>query len=229
MTGAERLPDLVLAPDLAQTRRALQPVLDLATSIAAGSIRGAAGAGLSLIEEGARWSVASTNPLVELADEQQYELGEGPCLTSWADGVLLRVDDLEQESRWSAWTTAARGLHLRSVLSTPVRGTTRTLGAMKVYSEQPRVFDRFAEDLLLGLADQAGILVENLQTLTAAEQSSEAIMAALQTRQQIAAAQGMMMERFHLSPEQAFLRLSTDAQRKGHTLADEAADLISGA
>jgi GAF domain-containing protein len=222
------MPDLILAADLARTRRALQPVLDLATSIAATSIPAAAGAGISLIEEGVRVSTASTNALVSLADERQYELGEGPCLTSWADSVLVRIDDLDRDERWPRWAEAARALHLRSVLSTPVVGTARNLGAIKVYSEKPAAFGRAAEDLLLRLADQAAILLENLQSLTAAEQSSTAVMAALEVRQQVALAQGVLVGRHGLTPEQAFLRLSEDAARHDRTVAEEAADLVSG-
>jgi GAF domain-containing protein len=222
------MPDLVLAPDLAQTRRALQPVLDLATSIAATSVRGAAGAGISLIEDSARVSTASTNALVSLADERQYELGEGPCLTSWADSVLVRIDDLDRDGRWPRWAEAARALHLRSVLSTPVTGTVRNLGAIKVYSERPNAFDRAAEDLLLKLADQAAILLENLESLTAAEQSSTVVMAALEVRQQVALAQGVLMGRHDLTQEQAFLRLAEDAARHQRTVAEESAHLVSG-
>jgi GAF domain-containing protein len=222
------MPDLVLAPDLARTRRALQPVLDLATTIAATSIPAATGAGISLIEEGVRVSTASTNALVSLADERQYELGEGPCLTSWADSVLIRIDDLNRDERWPRWAEAARALHLRSVLSTPVIGTVRNLGAIKIYSEQPTAFDRAAEDLLLRLADQSAILLENLQSLSAAEQSSTAVMAALEVRQQVALAQGVLMGRHGLTQEQSFLRLSEDATRHKQTVAEEAAALVSG-
>ena len=228
MTPPAPLPDLVLAPDLAATRRALQPVLDLATALAASAIPGAAGAGISLIEDNVPVSTASTNALVTLADERQYELREGPCLTSWASSVLVRIDDLEHDDRWPQWAQAARRLHLRSVLSTPVRGTGRNLGAIKVYSERPAAFDRAAEDLLLRLADQAGILLENLQTLTAVERSSASVMAALATRQQIALAQGVLMGRHRLTAEQAFLLLVEDAAAHGRTVAEEAADLVSG-
>ena len=220
---------LLLAPDLVKTRKSLQPVLDLTTSIAATTIRSATGAGISLMDEdGTKTSMASTNPLVSLADDRQYELSEGPCITSWASGVVNRIDDLDEDRRWPHWAEAARALHLRSVLSTPVVGATRNLGAMKVYSDQPHAFDRAAEDLLLQLAQQAGLLVENLQALSAAEQSSELVKAALQARQLIATAQGMLIERHQLSREAAFTRLASDARRNHRTAAEEAAALLSG-
>jgi len=222
------VPDLVLAPDLARVRQALQPVLALATSIAASAIGAATGAGISLIQDSSRTSTASTNALVELADERQYELGEGPCLTSWRDSVLIRMDDLEHETRFPAWTAAARALHLRSVLSTPLRGVHRNLGAIKVYSEQPYAFGRADEDLLLRLAEQASLLLENLEVLAEAEQTSAAVTAALQVRQQVALAQGILVERHGVTPEQAFLQLAEEAARRGRSAAEQAAELIAG-
>jgi GAF domain-containing protein len=224
---ADPLPDLVLAPDLAGVRQSLQPVLALATSIAASSIAAATGAGISLIEEGSRTSTASTNALVELADERQYELDEGPCLTSWRDGILIRMDDLEHETRFPAWTAAARELHLRSVLSTPLKGTNRNLGAIKVYSERPHAFGRTEEDLLLRLAEQASLLLENLEVLVEVEQTSLVVTAALQVRQQVALAQGILVGRQGVTPEHAFLELAEEAARRGRTLAQHAVDVIA--
>jgi GAF domain-containing protein len=228
VTGAGPVPDLVLAPDLAGVRRSLQPVLALATSIAASSIAAATGAGISVIEDGSRTSTASTNALVELADERQYELGEGPCLTSWRDSVLIRMDDLAHETRFPTWTAAALELHLRSVMSTPLRGPHRNLGAIKVYSERPHAFDRAAEDLLLRLAEQASLLLENIEALAEVEHTSLAVTAALQVRQQVAIAQGILVERHGITPEQAFLQLAEEADRRGQTVAGQAADLLAG-
>jgi len=219
---------LVLAPDLVQTRKSLQPVLDLTTSIAANSIKHASGAGVSLIaEDGTKTSTASTNPLVSLADERQYELGQGPCLDSWSKSVLIRIDDLNEDARWPQWAEAARALHLGSVLSTPLLGGTRNLGAIKVYSDKPRAFDRDAENLLLQLADLAALLVENLQMLISAERFSDSVKAALESRQLIALAQGLLVERHQLSPQAAFTRLVEDAQRHHRTAAQEATALLA--
>ncbi len=229
VTGPGPAPDLVVASDLVGVRQSLQPVLTLATSIAGRAVVAAAGAGISLIgQDGSRTSTASTNALVELADERQYELDEGPCLTSWRNTTLVRIDDLEHETRFPAWTAAARELHLRSVLSTPLRGVHRNLGAIKVYSERPRAFGRADEDVLLQIAEQVTLLLENLEVLVQVEQTSAAVMAALQVRQQVALAQGILVGRHGLRPEQAFLELAEEAGRRGRTVADHAVDVIAG-
>ncbi|GAA1426352.1 GAF and ANTAR domain-containing protein [Microlunatus lacustris] len=228
VTEASPGPDLVLASELVGVRQSLQPVLTLTTSIAASTIAAATGAGISLIEDGSRTSTASTNALVELADAQQYELDEGPCLTSWRDSVLIRMDDLEHDSRFPAWTAAARELRLRSVLSTPLRGVHRNRGALKVYSERPYAFGRADEDLLLQIAEQAALLLENLGLLVEVEHTSAAVMSALQLRQRVTLAQGILVGRRGISPEQAFLELAEEGGRRGQTVADYAADVIAG-
>jgi GAF domain-containing protein len=220
---------LLLMADPEGARRRLQPVLDLTTSLAAASIAGASGAGVSLIDEaGAKTSTASTHPLVAAADDQQYEIGEGPCLTAWADSVLVRVDDLIADPRWPQWREAARTLHLRSVLSAPIVTPTRTVGALKVYSDEPNVFDRVAEHLLLQLAQQAALLIDNVQSLTAAKDFSETIKEGLRTRQTIAVAAGVLMERHQINKEQAFLQLRDSALRNNRTVVDEAAEILAG-
>jgi AmiR/NasT family two-component response regulator len=113
------------------------------------------------------------------------------------------------------------------VLSTPLRGVRGNLGAIKVYSERPRAFGRADEDLLLRLSDQASLLLENIQQLAEVERSSSDVMAALQMRQQIALAQGVLVGRRGITPEQAFLQLTEDAARAGWTVAEQAADVIS--
>ncbi len=214
--------------DLAGSRQRLQPVLELATAIAVESIPAAVGAGISLIaDDGTKTSAASTHPLVSAADDRQYELGEGPCLTSWADKVMVRIDNQEEDSRWPSWAAAARGLHLRSVLSTPLHTPARTAGAMKVYSDQPYAFDSAAEQLLVRLAEQAAMMVDCLLTLEQAERLGDAARADLRGERLISMAEGVLVERDGLSPEAAIAKLTDDARRSGRTLADHAAAVIS--
>ena len=61
----------------------------LVTSLARGCIPGAAGAGVTLVDErGGRATLGASDPAVEWADSRQYELDEGPCLTAWAQRAV---------------------------------------------------------------------------------------------------------------------------------------------
>jgi GAF domain-containing protein len=206
----------------------VQTALELVTALALETIDGAVGAGVTLLDgEGRRVTAGATSPLVARADELQYQLGEGPCLTAWERDQVIRIDDLEQDRRWPRWRAEVLPLGLRSCLSAPLEAQGRTLGAVKVYGDRERAFDDASETLLTRFAEQAAILLANVQTLDQADRLSDSLQQALRTRNLIALASGVLMERHHLSEEQAFLRLVEVSQQQKRELADEAATVVS--
>ena len=212
-----RMSGLLLSEETVQT------ALDLVTSLALETTDGAVGAGVTLIgTDRRRESAAATSPLVARADALQYELDEGPCLTAWVDDVQVRIDDLQTDERWPGWRRLALPLGLRSSLSTPLRAQGRVLGALKVYGEQPGALDDRSAVLAARFAAQAAILLANVSTLDQAERLSASLQSALRTRNVIALANGVLMERYHLTEEQAFLRLVDSARAGRRELVDEA-------
>jgi GAF domain-containing protein len=101
-----------------------------------GSLPAAAGVGISLLDRPATpTSVAATSRLVVAADQAQYRLDEGPCLTAWAERRAVRVDDLRANGRWPRWAAAALSLSIRSVLSSPLlTAGGQAFGSVKLYS-----------------------------------------------------------------------------------------------
>lgn len=210
------------------SQETVQTALELVTSLALDTIAGAVGVGVTLVDgNGRRESAAFTSATVERADGLQYELNEGPCLTSIADDALVRIDDLESDDRWPRWREQALPLGLRSSLSTPLHASGRVLGALKVYGHQPTAFADRSETILARLADQAAILLANVSTLDRAERLSESLQEALRTRNVIALASGVLMERRRLSEEQAFLRLVEAARAQSRELVDEATTVVT--
>lgn len=206
----------------------VQTALQLVTSLALDTISGASGAGVTLIDvDGRRTSAAATSDLVAEADRLQYELDEGPCLTACADRELVRIDDLAQETRWPRWTEVALPLGLRSSLSVPMVAPDRVLGAIKVYGQEPNAFTAASEALLTRFAAQATILLANVQSLEQADRLSDSLQQALSARNVIATATGILMERFRLTEEQAFLRLVADAGHGRRELVDEATAVVA--
>lgn len=209
----------------------VQTALELVTALAVETVPGAVGAGVTLLDstddgQGPRRTSGATRPLVAEADELQYRLGEGPCLTAAEQDVVVRVDDLEQDQRWPRWRVPAMRLGLRSVLSAPLDAGSRTLGAIKVYGEAAGAFDEASETLLTRFAAQAAILLANVSSLDQAQRLSESLQRALQSRNLVALATGVLMERHHLSEEQAFLRLVEISRSQQRELAEGAATIV---
>ncbi len=180
---------------------------------------GADFAGISLIRSGGRLqTVAPTDPIVEAADQLQYELGEGPCHDSAWQGATMVCQDLAADSRWPLWAPKAVALGIGSALGAELvnKAGDRRLGAVNLYWAEPRIFtsDEVAFAHLMtrhaALALDASLTVEGLSI-------------ALDGRKRIGQAQGILMERHGLDEDQAFevlKRYSQDHNIKLRELAE---------
>jgi GAF domain-containing protein len=215
--------DLPLADELAQLAARMSPLLlstdsveaavDVLTTLAHETIAAATGAGVSLLDErGHRTSVGATSDVVLEADDLQYRLDQGPCLTAWAEQRTVRVDDVGIDPRWPKWSDSVRPLQVLSTLSVPMVLPHRALGAVKVYSEQRGAFDQRAEKLLEGFAGTAALLLGSAASLDNARQLSENLRQALQARDSVQLAKGVIMQRDGLTEDEAFQVLVNEAR-----------------
>jgi GAF domain-containing protein len=188
--------------------------LKLVTALAVEMVPGTTGAGISLLDRhGERVTAAATDEVVERADAVQYQLGYGPCLTAWADRVVVRVDDLAQDDRWPAWSRPAAELGLRSALSAPMVAGPEPLGALKVYAVSPHSYGEREEHVLTMFASQAAMLISNVRTAQDAERASAQVAEALRGREIVKLAKGIVMARDRVDERAALLTL---AQLAGH-------------
>lgn len=189
------------------------------------SIPGSSGAGATLIDaQGRPTSRASTSSLVEEADQLQYDLGEGPCLSAWAGAAPVLVDDAATETRWPKWSRASAQRGLMSCLSVPLlldghgAGPAQALGALKVYAERPHAFDDAAQHLLEHLAAPAALMLANIQAHEIAEQLSDALKNSLHSRSVIDMAKGVLMERLKVDARAALRSLTDRSRQEGAPL-----------
>jgi GAF domain-containing protein len=232
---AQQLPldDLTLA--LARIRGLLltEEKVDRAVQALAEGIRdafpGSSGAGVSLLDEqGRRTSTGATDQVVLAADTAQYDLGQGPCLTAWATERTVIVHDVGTDDRWPVWSQAVAGLSLRSVISSPLMAGTRCLGALKIYSTQPGVYDAYTAVALEKLVFPAATLLDNIQASEAPQRISEALSAALHSRDAINRAQGYLLHKYGLSPEQALMELVQLSKTSKQPLLSVSTEILSG-
>jgi GAF domain-containing protein len=229
--------DLPLADELAGLAARMAPLLlsadtvtaavETLTSLAADAIPGARGAGVSLMDaQGTRISTGATSAVVVTADDAQYRLDEGPCLTAWAERRVVRIDDLRADERWPRWVDAVRPLPVRSVVSAPLVAPQRVLGAVKVYSEAPGAFGERTERLLSGFADAAAVLLANVVSLDNERRLSAGLRQAMKERDTLQLAKGVVMQRDAVSEEAAFRWLVTEARVSQRSLQDLAASIV---
>lgn len=210
-----------------------QEKVDWAVQLLAEGIRdafpGSSGAGVSLLDgHGRRTSAGATDAVVLKADEAQYALGQGPCLSAWTIGDTVLVHDVAADGRWPLWCQAVADLPVRSVVSSPLMAGTKCLGAIKVYSADPGTFDAATTQPLEKFAAPAALLLDSIQGPGTPRRFSEVLTAALKGRDTVNRATGMLMERQQLSADEALRELLHLARIHHLSLTNLCADITTG-
>lgn len=115
---------------------------------------------------------------------------------------------------------------LRSSLSAPLRSRQETTGAIKVYSTHPGSYDARHESTLQMLADQAGVVLANVEGYVEEQELSEQLKDALRSRDVIGQAKGILMAREGIDDEAAFAMLRQASQTLNVKLRDIAAAIV---
>jgi GAF domain-containing protein len=163
-------------------------------------------------------TVAYSDDRVLKADRLQYEFGAGPCVDAvWTDGVFI-VPDLAGDDRWPRWASEASELGIGASLSVHLF-TDSTLGSINLYSVTPREFTETDVENARVIAAQASVVL-------AYERQNENLWRAIDSRNLIGQAQGILMERYGLTGPKAFAvlrRYSQERNVKMRVLAEELA------
>ena len=199
-----------------EVRVALQSVVDLAVSSC-----NCNGASVTLVRaDGGVETSASSDDLVEQADDLQYSFDEGPCLRAAEQGGAYLIVDTATDQRWPRWGPAVARLGLHSVLSIHLFTDHRVLGALNLYYQSK---DDFSDDEV----EVARVVAAHASVALAKLRSERDLWRAIDSRHLIGQAQGILMERFTLSQENAFSVLRRHSQQHNIKLHQVAATLIT--
>lgn len=169
-------------------------------------------------------TLAATDPEAVVVDHLQYSLGDGPGIAAMTANEVVRVADVALEARWPDFARQAARV-VGSVVSTPIPDESRperAVGSLNIYGIEPNVFDA-------GSSEAATLLAAHVAVLMALSTTIEQLQYALQSRDVIGQAKGILMERQNLTPEAAFDVLRRSSQRSNMKLRDVAAELTARA
>ena len=172
-------------------------------------------------------TAAASDETVRHLDGVQYAERAGPCVDASDVGVQIHAPALAEERRWVPFTAAARRRGMASVLSTPLTADDQPNGALNLYSRTPDAFPAADQDLASAFAALAAMLLDRPDETTA-DQFDAPIRDALVSRDVIARAQGVLMERHGLGAGGAFERLLHDSIRSSTPLRVRARDVVEG-
>ena len=165
-------------------------------------------------------SEVASGELPRRVDALQNSTGQGPCLDAAYEHRVVSVPDLSREERWPEFCRGALELGARSMLSIQLFVVGDRLGALNLYGDGPNAFDSDSEQVGLLVAAHAAVAFADSRKIS---QLGEALVA----RQVIGQAEGILMERYKITAEQAFVLLSRASTRSNIKLRDIAERLAS--
>ncbi|MFW6774443.1 GAF and ANTAR domain-containing protein [Nocardioides sp. CPCC 205120] len=203
-----------------QGERSTNGAMAVAVEAARDVITGCEIAAVSIVTRTGIETPVLTHPHARDIDEWQYELSEGPCLEALQNHEVVNSNDLATDARWPRWgPRVAADLGMRSMLSHRLFSSTDTLGALNLYGTAPSAFTTQDIHNVTALAAHIGVAL-------ASAQENAHLVVALDTRTIIGQASGMLVERFDLSPEQAFAVLARISQTQNMKLNAVAEHLV---
>jgi len=191
------------------------------------AIQGAEVTGLTMLDENGRpKTFVCTDDKASEVDQLQYDEGDGPCLTAYREGHIVRIESNRTERRWPAFSRRACERGVLSSLSAPLVAGGQSLGALNFYARPEAAFTDADEKMGMAFAEQAAVIVANAQAYWGARDHSMHLDEAMRSPAVIEQAKGIVMARSSIVADEAFDVLRRFSQRENRKLRDVASDLV---
>jgi GAF domain-containing protein len=198
--------------ELAQNRsiRDLEQTLAQIVSSAVATIPGVDAGSISMTEHGRIETRHPTSETIGKLDERQSELHEGPCITAIEDppetGTVVAGDFAGAGAqRWPRFAPLVVEAGYRALMSTQLSIDGGVRAALNLYSATPDGFDAEARTLAGLFGIQAALVLYG-------SQQAAHLQNAVDSRDLIGQAKGILMERFSVDDEAAFQMLVKSSQ-----------------
>ena len=192
------------------------------------AVLGLGGSGVTMAEEGQLHFVTAVTPDSTELERSQEEHQEGPCRDAYETGEVVRVSDVRQESaRWPHYSATAARLGVAGVAGIPMRHADEVIGALNIYSSEPREWSDQDIAVAVVLADVATSYVLSASKLHDQEQLSQQLQKALESRVVIEQAKGITAQKRSVSVDHAY-QLMRGHARSNHASLRTVAEAIVG-
>lgn len=203
----------------------LDAALGRLTDAAVRLVEGCEMASVSLRDGKAIRTVGATDRVAEVGDRIQYATGEGPCLQAATEDRLVYTPDLPADTRWPEFSRrVCAELEVCSMLACRLQvardGGAVVLGALNMYA---LTTDAFSDDDML----VAVLLASHSSVVIDASLRQASLRVAMESRDVIGQAKGILMERYKISHEDAFTRLRRASQSMNKKLRDLAESMAT--
>jgi GAF domain-containing protein len=183
------------------------------------AVLGLSGSGVTMAEQGRLRFVTAVSQASGELERTQDEHQAGPCRDAYDTGEVVRVSDVRAESeRWPEFSATATRLAVAGVAGIPMQLADVTIGALNLYSAEPRQWSDEDISVARVLADVATSYVVNASKLRQQEQLSEQLQEALESRVVIEQAKGITAYKNAVTIEAAYQLMRRHARNNNASL-----------
>jgi GAF domain-containing protein len=192
------------------------------------TVLGATGAGVAVVNaKGELRFVTATSQLVVEMERVQEEHQQGPCVEAFHSGQIRVVADAAQLEQWPTYRDTAKELGLTSVAGVPLALNGRSVGALNIYSAEPRDWSEDTLESASVLADIATSYVLRAGELAQAQELNAQLQHALDSRVIIEQAKGSLARDHEISVDDAFELLRGHSRQTNTPLREVARAVVN--
>jgi GAF domain-containing protein len=211
--------------EVLQRQETLGAALATIAEAATASVPRCDAATVALSIEGRPITAAMTARFALELDLVQYDIHDGPCLTSLRTMSSLRLDVAEEDQAFPHFTREARLRGVRGVLSVPATWGDDVVATLNLYSRTGR-FDETAASVAAVLSAQVAIAVSRSPEFVAARSVVEHGQRDLEDQAEVQVATGLLMVNEACTAEQAEGLLRSAAAQDEETVVEIARRII---
>jgi hypothetical protein len=170
-------------------------------------------------------TLTATQRKVRDLDAMQHRAGGGPCLQALDTGqeVIVAIPT----DRWPDFSAAVEAAGFGSVWALPLGVQPKIMGALTVYSRTRYAWPGLDAPAIRLLAALAGRGVADVLSMARVQAANAKLEAALETRNVIGEAKGLLMAWQNIDSDEAFDILRRASQRTNRKARDIAADMVA--
>lgn len=209
--------------------RPLADTLERVSVLASQALNEAPEVSLTLLEGERAWTAASSGPVALQLDEQQYDIGSGPCLDAALYGETIKVTMNSPDQPYPDFRQAAQREGVTHTMSIGLSTGDQVMGAMNIYNSTGRPFGDDSDRIARAIAVCAGIVLANVERYRQTAARAAHLEVALQSRAPIEQAKGILMTRHGCTSDDAFEMLIGLSQKQNVKLRIIAQNLVDQA
>jgi hypothetical protein len=168
--------------------------------------------------------IGASSPSAHLLDLFQVQNEEGPCLECTMTGIGVSDIELSATGPWPRFSELARAQEFTAVYALPLRSRDVTVGALNLFAREQLSPGRLV--VAQALADAATLSLLQVDPHIDLQIVIRRIHLAVESRNTLEQAQGMIAQRFKIEAEEALVRLRDVSERTSLTLVEVATAVV---